>query len=389
MGFTLPFSPHNAAPPCAPLRTRHGSGFVLFAVLAFLALLTPSTVHGQQEQFSGVLGQVLNVQDNEQFLGEDRIWRLTADRLDKDDVTQIVEAHGNAVVKSGDDFMRADFARQFLTSNWLYLRGNVRIRWDARYIEAEEAEFDLVNDVGWLKNGRIVTDDPSFFIEGERIRRIDRNTYEFHRATLTTCFGSRPDWSIKVNRAKVTQEDEAQLFGPRLRILNVPVLYSPYLSFSTKTKRSTGILYPSAGTSDRDGFWAHLPVYWALDPEHDLTFDSYLLSKRGLLQGVEWRATPEVDSTLWARIDWLHDRETAPTEADEDSAFRGDGLAQPNSERYWFRSKFDGRLPDPAWRVKLDADYVSDQNFLREFSNTTLNYDYSRLSLFNVFGRDQ
>ncbi len=56
-----------------------------------------------------------------------------------------------------------------------------------------------------------------------------------------------------------------------------------------------------------------------------------------------------------------------------------------NKTRYWFRSKTDQQLPLGV-RAKLDTDYVSDQDYLREFHGSLFGYR-SRPDLAGDFGR--
>ncbi len=48
----------------------------------------------------------------------------------------------------------------------------------------------------------------------------------------------------------------------------------------------------------------------------------------------------------------------------------------------------DGYLINPDLELKLDIDYVSDQDFLRKFDSGYLGFDKSREQFLGVFGRD-
>jgi len=49
---------------------------------------------------------------------------------------------------------------------------------------------------------------------------------------------------------------------------------------------------------------------------------------------------------------------------------------------------YNGRLADPDWKVKANLDYVSDQNYLREFGGGYSGYEKSRRAMLGQFGRD-
>jgi LPS-assembly protein len=164
-------------------------------------------------------------------------------------------------------------------------------------------------------------------------------------------------------------------------------MYTPWAAFSLDRSRKSGLLVPDLGVSSEVGYFIHQPYYFAVDPEYDVTVHAGWFSDRGFPLGLEVRATPDVRSQGVMRMDWLRDEEIAPTEADEQDRFRGDGLVRSNRQRYWLRGKYDGRLTDPSWRIKADVDIVSDQNYLREFTTPTMSFDESDDLLTDRFGR--
>jgi LPS-assembly protein len=62
---------------------------------------------------------------------------------------------------------------------------------------------------------------------------------------------------------------------------DIPILYFPYIGFSTNTERKSGLLYPSLGISSRDGFIYRQPIYIAVDPQWDIELDPQIRSLRG------------------------------------------------------------------------------------------------------------
>lgn len=370
-------------PPHTP-KLRVG-GVALALCVLLTALLVPPA-HAQAPRIQAI--DELMPLERDRQLFEGRRWRLTAERMAADHDAEIVDAEGEVLVRSGDDYMQADFARYFHFSEWIYLRGNVRVRWDKYYLEAEEAEFDLRNRVGWLKRGRIITEDPHIYISSERIEKKGDLQYSFAEAEITACEDDPAAWSLKVSSATINQNDMATLWNPRLRVLDMPVLYFPYLAFSTKYTRESGLLYPEFGSSNRLGVTYLQPIYFAINDENDATLTEYYMSDRGVMQDLEFRSTPDSASKLWLRGSWLNDREADDTEAEEDDQFDEDGLIRPNHDRYWLRGMFDGYLVDPDWQLKMDLDYVSDQNYLREFQRGQIGYNRSRSILRSEFGRD-
>ena len=171
-------------------------------------------------------------------------------------------------------------------------------------MKAEEAEFDLNTNTGWLKNGRIFMQDPHMYFEGAVLKKTGQDTYEFREATITVCDGDRPAWSIKSSRGDITVDGYAHLWTPRFQILDQPVLAAPYAVIPVKTKRQSGFLLPEIGTSDRLGITYDQPYYQVIDEEQDVTLYSHLMTSKGLMLGAEYRMVPDTpqQGNLEARL---------------------------------------------------------------------------------------
>lgn len=315
-------------------------------------------------------------------------WQIRADKLSAEHEAEVLEARGGVLLWSGERSLAADFARYYKATGWVYLRGEVTVQWGNDTLTAEEAEFDLNTGTGWLRNGQIFLSAENLYFMGERIEKHEGETYSFKNATITTCDDRPGSWSLDVDEGEVTLEGYAWLWKPVFKIRDTPVFYSPLAVLPAKQKRQSGLLLPEMGTSSRLGFHYNQPIYWAIDEESDATFYENWMSERGFMQGFEYRSTPDSETKgLW-RFDALYDRDRAKTENDEDSQFDNDGLTRANRTRYWWRSKYDGSILDPRWKTKLDIDWVSDQNYLREFSSGVQGYDRDNASFIEEFGRD-
>lgn len=313
-------------------------------------------------------------------------WDLTADSIVTLNDAEIMEASGNVHLQRGNEYLKADFARYYMSTKWVYLKGDVRARTGRDEIKADEAEFDLRSRVGWLKQGQIYMAGPHAYLAGERIDKHWGDVYTFKQAKVTTCDGDSPAWSITADEAVVEIDGYARLTRSAFQVNDAPVLYTPFFLFPTKTSRQTGFLQPEFGRSTRKGVYYNQPFFWAINGSSDMTFNEYFMEKRGFMHGVEYRTRPSSDTSAWFRADWLYDKRR---KLDPDSGdYSGDGLVRKNYERYWLRGMIDTRLPDPDWRFKMDIDYVSDQYFLSEFKGGIAGFKRSRDELRDWFGRD-
>lgn len=312
-------------------------------------------------------------------------WDLQADTVTSHSNFEILEASGNVTISRGTEYLRADFARYYMSTRWVFLSGNVVVRMGKDELRAEEAEFDLRSRVGWLKNGTIFMAGPHAYLSGDRIDKHWGDIYSFRQAKITTCDGESPAWSFTAEEAVVEIDGYARLSRASFQVADQPVIYTPYFFMPVKTRRQSGFLLPDYGKSTTKGFYYNQPYFWAINDTSDLTVNEFIMQDRGFMHGVEYRARPFTDTAAWIRFDWLYD---SVRETNDWGTYGGDGLLRTNRDRYWLRGMLDTRLPDPNWRLKVDLDYTSDQYFLREFKNDFSGYNRSRDELFNWFSRD-
>lgn len=314
-------------------------------------------------------------------------WNLEADKLTTLSGNTIVEAEGGVVLTRGDDILKADFARYYSDTNWVYLKGNVFVRMGRDDINAEAAEFDLRSKTGWLTNGHVFMEGPHIYFSGAQIVKHWGDRYTFNEAKVTTCDGATPAWSMNAEQALVEIDGYAQLFHSTFDVKNTGVFYSPFMILPAKTTRQSGLLPPDYGISDKRGVYYTQPYYWVLDESRDMTFYGGWMSKVGPQIGVEYRAHEFTDQKTWITASGIYDKNKL-TDGADNNVYESSSLLRTNQDRYWIRGMADGFIGASTWRYRSNIDYVSDQNYLREFNQGPLGFDKSRNALFELFGRD-
>jgi len=318
---------------------------------------------------------------------QDQPWNLTADRVSTNHAAGISQAWGNAVLRSGKDRLSADFIEYHRDNGWLYLKGNVHTFLDNVDVYAEEAEFDLENKTGKIRNGTIFIEEHAVVIKGAELNKTGPETYTFGEAELTGCAGPTPIWSIRASGGEMTQGAYADVHDPTLKIAGIPLAWAPMARLPMRAKRQTGLLPPTWGSSTRLGGYYSQPFYWAIDEERDATFYADYYGKRGPMGGIEYRhVTDSQTQGLW-RFDYVNDKTSVTNANEQEKQFSSSGLMRDNHERYWLRSKYDGWVFDPKYEVKLDLDYASDYSYLRTFDLGHTNFNKSNSDFINDFGR--
>ena len=375
--------PQNApVTPCRPLTAQRPTpaGAALYALFIALLLLFGGGSFFPAHAASDVLS--MTSEDTEPMN-----WNLEADKLTTLSNNSIIEAEGGVVLTRGDDILKADFARYYADTNWVYLKGNVFVRMGRDDIHSEAAEFDLRSKTGWLTNGNVFMEGPHIYFSGERIVKHWGDRYTFNEAKITTCDGDNPAWSMKAQQAVVEIDGYAQLFDSTFDVKETGIFYSPFMILPAKTSRQSGLLFPDYGISNKRGVYYTQPYYWAIDESRDMTFYGGWMSKIGPQLGVEYRANEFTDQKTWLTASGIFDKNTVSSAGDS-HVYESSSLLRNNHDRYWIRGMADGFLGASTWRYRSNIDYVSDQDFLREFNQGPLGFDRSRSALFNMFGRD-
>jgi LPS-assembly protein len=311
-------------------------------------------------------------------------WQITANKMSYDRDEGLYVAEGDVVVTRGGQVLRANEARYNEKTGMVEAVGEVVLETNGDILRAEKALFDLNSQTGKITKGRIFLRDNHYYVSGDEMEKTGPQTYVVKGCHLTTCDGDKPDWSLTGSEVEITVEGYGKVKDVVFRIRNLPAFYLPYGLFPVKTKRQSGFLPPSMGYSTRNGVEAEIPFFWAISDDMDATFYEHFMYERGLMQGLEYRYVAPGASKGDFLFDILSDRISEKDLSDPDEVDLSP-FPRTNKTRYWFRSKTDQQLPLEV-KAKLDTDYVSDQDYLREFHGGLFGYR-SRPDLAGDFGR--
>jgi LPS-assembly protein len=126
--------------------------------------------------------------------------------------------------------------------------------------------------------------------EAERIDFEGENQIRVTSGTYTTCKPGDDGWYVSASDLKLDYDREvAEGKDGKVYFLGVPILYSPWLSFSLNNERKSGFLSPTFGSTSRSGLELTLPYYWNIAPDMDATISPRVLTKRGTQLNTEFR----------------------------------------------------------------------------------------------------
>lgn len=292
-------------------------------------------------------------------------WQIMADKMSYSLEESLYIAEGNVTITRSGQVLSAEKAIYNRATGIVQVTGHVRLEANGDLFAGETGIFDLKTHYGQITRGHIFLRQNNVHIRGTSMTRSGPNTYVVRGCRVTTCDGDTPDWSLTGSEIKVTLEGYGQIRHAAFRIRNFPVFYIPYAIFPVKTKRQTGLLPPRLGYSDQNGYDIEVPFFWAISEQTDATFYERYLSKRGFMQGLEYRYLTRDSSKGVFLFDILSDK-IAPKDLSDPEQADISPFPRTNQTRYWFRGRADQKLPGGI-EARFDADFVSDQDYLKDF----------------------
>ena len=340
------FAVHSSTRPIVALSRRSTGTAALAAVLAIGA------AHAQDpEELRLKIERQLHMaptrpeRDSAKFLEADRI--DTAGNKD-------VVATGNVILRQRGVSIRADRLEYYDDDQKAVAIGNVKIDRDGDTASGPHAEYHLDDDSGDMtspvfefpkKDDRHIATRASAehaYLEDERKSRLVNAEY-------TSCPVPRNDWVLRVSELDI---DGGRNVGSAqhatVYYLGLPIMYMPFLTFPLDTKRKSGFLAPTLGTSGQSGFEVSVPYYWYIADNIDATVTPKLFTKRGVQLGGEFRyLEPKFTGQLDGEF-LPHDRI-----AEIDRYF----LGLHHVQRLW-----------SGWSASVNAQKVSDDNYFRDLT---------------------
>ncbi|MGD2124911.1 MAG: LPS assembly protein LptD [Desulfobacteraceae bacterium] len=311
-------------------------------------------------------------------------WEITARKMSYREKEGLYVAEGDVVISREGQVLSAERAKYNEKTGIVEVSGNVILEANGDLLTGEHAIFNLNTQQGQMSKGRLFIREHHYYISGDSIEKTGAKTYRVKNCRLTTCDGEKPDWSITGSEVEVTIEGYGTVKHTVFRIRDFPAFYIPYAIFPVKTKRQTGLLPPRVGYSSRNGVDVEVPFFWAIADQTDATFYERFMDERGFMQGFESRYVAEGESKGIVLFDILSDKIEDKDLSDPEEVDLSP-FPRTNETRYWLRSRTDQQLP-LGLRVRFDTDFVSDQDYLKEFQGGLFGYQ-GRPDLSEVFGR--
>ena len=171
--------------------------------------------------------------------------------------------------------------------NTAIAEGYVRFKKEKILIVMDRLEVDLKTRTGVFYNAIMYDSENRAYVNAKKIRWEGGNHFVLNECSFTTCNPKKPFWEISGNQMDYRYENFGSSEHTILKVKGFPVFYFPFLVWPTTTNRKSGFLAPSIRQDTSNikkfdlGYRVGIPFFWALDPEHDLTFQYEWVEKRG------------------------------------------------------------------------------------------------------------
>ncbi|MGB9499296.1 MAG: LPS-assembly protein LptD [Dissulfuribacterales bacterium] len=316
-------------------------------------------------------------------------WQISAQHITYNRETNIYTATGDVKIYKDEKTLSAESVIFNHNTMEAASKGNVLLTVGGDTLSGDKININLDTGIGAIYNGQIFIEKKHFFIKGDKILKTGKDTYTINKGSLTACDGETPAWKITGKDLNITLEGYGSVKHAALWAKKIPIFYAPYLTFPVKLKRQSGLLPPRIGYSDRNGIEFIQPYFWAINQSSDATFYYHHIQERGEKLGLEYRYTLSRQSKGTLMVDSLNDRQIddGTENSSKDWGYTDDKYLRKNSDRYWCRARLDQAL-FYDFKAKLDIDIVSDQDYLREFSDGYTGYDRTNDYFDSEFGRD-
>jgi LPS-assembly protein len=227
---------------------------------------------------------------------------------------------GGVQIRYQDIDIKAEKAELDLNTKVVTAEGDVIVDQGPRRLTGDTLVFNLDTKTGKLTNatGQV---DPDYYFTGTEVAKVGEDTYQVTDGIFTSCSQEVPDWSFRLKEARVEVEGYAHVRNASMRAKKLPVFYTPYILWPVKSERSSGLLIPNIGYSDRRGASVGMAYYKTLGLSYDTTFhvDTYTGGFLGLGNEFRYRPSegtrgtalgyyvrdPEVDDWRW-KLEWNH-----------------------------------------------------------------------------------
>ncbi|MBN1297110.1 LPS-assembly protein LptD [bacterium] len=303
-----------------------------------------------------------------------------ADAQEIDEAARIFVLSGNVEIWKDMFKLKAEWVRIFQWSGLVEARGNVVIEFADDVLTGDEANYNFDTGTGWLSNARAAV-NPQLYLEADRLEKwmdLESNgegQYALYGGMITACSSTSPAWRFEPRYAVIRLENYVHMNSVSAWIKKIPIFWTPYFFYPTKTGRATGLLTPSIKWSSSRGLIVNEEFFWCISDTMDATLGLTYHSIIGLMEEIEIRNA--FDRYSKGELHFEHIREDeSPSET-------------RNPEERWKLTYEQNAVFPGDIRGTANINYQSDESFDDDYADLSLGrtqYLDSRVSFSRYWG---
>lgn len=257
---------------------------------------------------------------------------------------------GDVLIKRADQSITADRVTYNNEQETASASGDVFYQEKGFALHSSQGQLQLSEDTGQFKDNQFIFENTHARGTTRITKLVNRNITQSTHVTYTTCAPGLTDWELQAKTLELNKETgRGTGRDVWVEVFDIPLLYTPYISFPIDDRRQSGILAPTFGNSDTTGTDLSIPYYWNIAENYDATITPRIMSNRGLMLGGEFRYLTEgSEGQVVAEI--LSDIET--------NDIRGQFSFQD-------KTQISSRLSSD-----VDLNYISDEDYFEDFGNS-------------------
>ena len=208
--------------------------------------------------------------------------------------------------------------------------------------------------------------------------RKKKGKYYLGASMLSSCEVDNPLWKMVFKKALYdSNKHYIDIYQAKIYFWDIPLLYTPYLGFSTQNERTSGLLFPLFGYKTSEGLLYEQPVFWAINPSVDIEFNPQIRTKRSLGGYATLRFADTANSRGTLRVGYFNDFESYQLD-DNNSKLKHYGL-----EFNYYSTNLLGSYRPKGFHdgLYLNATYLNDIDYL--------NLQRTRLRHFGVYEKQE
>ena len=263
---------------------------------------------------------------------------------------EILNFAGNIDLTRADQHLISDKASYDTVAETMDAQGNVIYSEDTLALSSETASLSMGKDEARLRKAQFIAAEAPLRGSADVMYRDSKSLSRYHEATFTSCPPGNQDWVAHAERLKINRESGlGSAKNAWLEFKGAPVMYLPYISFPVDDRRTSGLLAPTWGSTQRNGFDMTAPFYWNIAPNVDDIITPRYMEKRGFMLRNKFRYLTDISKGSLGTEVLPNDELT-------------------NETRYSATFKDDTRFTKHL-RTKADLNYVSDEEYFNDLNN--------------------